>query len=97
MSLFPTGCIQIRKDAYKIYILLIFLLSVLPQEDASSQRIVDQIDSSSLAITEVAALPSPTPQVLEQKEEDSKRETVDEEWPRPGESGSSRLKFNPKK
>ncbi|XP_034455258.1 homeobox-containing protein 1 isoform X2 [Hippoglossus hippoglossus] len=49
------------------------------QEDASSQRIVDQIDSSSLATTEVAALPSPTPQVLEQKEEDSKRETVDEE------------------
>ncbi|XP_053303211.1 homeobox-containing protein 1 isoform X2 [Pleuronectes platessa] len=49
------------------------------QEDPSSQRIVDQIDSSSLATTEVAALPSPTPQVLEQKEEDSKRETVDEE------------------
>ncbi|XP_019963214.1 homeobox-containing protein 1 isoform X2 [Paralichthys olivaceus] len=49
------------------------------QEDASSQRIVDQQDPSSLATTEVAALPSPTPQVLEQKEEDSKRETVDEE------------------
>ncbi|XP_062265755.1 homeobox-containing protein 1 isoform X1 [Platichthys flesus] len=49
------------------------------QEDPSSHRIGDQIDSSSLATTEVAALPSPTPQVLEQKEEDSKRETVDEE------------------
>ncbi|XP_029369726.1 homeobox-containing protein 1 isoform X2 [Echeneis naucrates] len=49
------------------------------QEDTSSQRIVDQQDPSSLATTEVAALPSPTPQALEQKEEDSKRETVDEE------------------
>ncbi|XP_026204989.1 HNF-1_N and homeodomain domain-containing protein isoform X4 [Anabas testudineus] len=49
------------------------------QEDTPSQRIVDQQDPSSLATTEVAALPSPTPQVLEQKEEDSKRETVDEE------------------
>uniref|UniRef100_A0A3P8RXT5 Homeobox-containing protein 1 n=1 Tax=Amphiprion percula TaxID=161767 RepID=A0A3P8RXT5_AMPPE len=48
------------------------------QEDASSQRIVEQ-DPSSLATTEVAALPSPSPQVLEQKDEDSKRETVDEE------------------
>ncbi|XP_018556862.1 LOW QUALITY PROTEIN: homeobox-containing protein 1 [Lates calcarifer] len=49
------------------------------QEDASSQRIIDQQDPSSLATTEVAALPSPTPQVLEQKDDDSKRETVDEE------------------
>ncbi|XP_047188059.1 homeobox-containing protein 1 isoform X3 [Scophthalmus maximus] len=49
------------------------------QEDTSSQRIVDQHDPSSLATTEVAALPSPSPQVLEQKEADSKRETVDEE------------------
>ncbi|XP_069032654.1 homeobox-containing protein 1 isoform X7 [Embiotoca jacksoni] len=49
------------------------------QEDTSSQRMVDQQDPSSLAPTEVAALPSPGPQVLEQKEEDSKRETVDEE------------------
>lgn len=48
------------------------------QEDTSSQRIVEQ-DPSSLATTEVAALPSPSPQVLEQKDEDSKRETVDEE------------------
>uniref|UniRef100_A0A3Q1FUA5 Homeobox-containing protein 1 n=1 Tax=Acanthochromis polyacanthus TaxID=80966 RepID=A0A3Q1FUA5_9TELE len=49
------------------------------QEDASSQRIVEQQDPSSLATMEVAALPSPSPQVLEQKDEDSKRETVDEE------------------
>ncbi|XP_005745294.1 homeobox-containing protein 1 isoform X4 [Pundamilia nyererei] len=49
------------------------------QEDTSSQRIVDQQDPASLASTEVAALPSPCPQVLEQKEEDSKRESVDEE------------------
>ncbi|XP_070702952.1 homeobox-containing protein 1 isoform X3 [Pempheris klunzingeri] len=47
--------------------------------ETSSLRIVDQQDASSLATTEVAALPSPTPQVLDQKEEDSKRETVDEE------------------
>nr|XP_020480527.1 homeobox-containing protein 1-like isoform X6 [Monopterus albus] len=50
------------------------------QEDTCSQRIVDQQDPSSLATTEVAALPSPIPQVLEQKEEGSKRETVDEEF-----------------
>ncbi|XP_027143848.1 homeobox-containing protein 1 isoform X2 [Larimichthys crocea] len=49
------------------------------QEETSSLRIVEQQDPSSLATTEVAALPSPTPQVLDQKEEDSKRETVDEE------------------
>ncbi|XP_076027686.1 homeobox-containing protein 1 isoform X3 [Genypterus blacodes] len=50
------------------------------QEDASSQRIVDQQDSS-LVASEVPALPSPTPtpQVLDHKEEDSKREPVDEE------------------
>ncbi|XP_068189764.1 homeobox-containing protein 1 isoform X3 [Antennarius striatus] len=48
------------------------------QEETSSLRIVDQQDPSSLATTEVAALLSPTPQVLDQKE-DSKRETVDEE------------------
>ena len=50
-----------------------------PQEETSSLRIVEQQDPSSLAATEVTALPSPTPQVLDQKEEDSKRETVDEE------------------
>ncbi|XP_037651240.1 homeobox-containing protein 1 isoform X4 [Sebastes umbrosus] len=49
------------------------------QEETSSHRIIDQQDPSSLATTEVAALPSPSPQVLDQKEEDSKRETVDEE------------------
>ncbi|XP_067363751.1 homeobox-containing protein 1 isoform X8 [Channa argus] len=58
------------------------------QEDASSQRAVEQQDVSSLATMEAAALPSPTPQVLEQKEEDSKRETVDEEGPKAVESGS---------
>ncbi|XP_020496284.1 homeobox-containing protein 1 isoform X4 [Labrus bergylta] len=49
------------------------------QDENSSLKIVDQQDPSALAITEVAALPSPTPQVLDHKEEDSKRETVDEE------------------
>ncbi|XP_067467592.1 homeobox-containing protein 1 isoform X1 [Thunnus thynnus] len=49
------------------------------QEESSTQRIVDQQDPSALAASEVTALPSPTPQVLEQKEEDSKTETVDEE------------------
>ncbi|KAK9527194.1 hypothetical protein VZT92_013882 [Zoarces viviparus] len=49
------------------------------QEDASSHRMVDQQDSSSLATAEAAALPSPTPQVPDRKEDDSKRETVDEE------------------
>ncbi|XP_038580977.1 homeobox-containing protein 1 isoform X5 [Micropterus salmoides] len=48
-------------------------------QEETSLRIVDQQDPSSLATTEIAALPSPTPQVLDQKEEDSKRETVDEE------------------
>lgn len=48
------------------------------QED-TSQRMSDQQDPSTLAATEVAALPSPAPQVLEQKEDESKRETVDEE------------------
>lgn len=62
-----------------------------PQEDTSSQRIVDQQDPASLASTEVAALPSPRPQVLEQKEEDSKRESVDEEWLK---SGTSVFDFN---
>lgn len=48
------------------------------QED-TSQRMSDQQDPSTLAATEVAALPSPASQVLEQKEDESKRETVDEE------------------
>ncbi|KAM6974714.1 homeobox-containing protein 1 isoform 5-T5 [Tautogolabrus adspersus] len=49
------------------------------QEENSSLKIVDQQDPSALASTEAAALPSPNPQVLDHKEEDSKRETVDEE------------------
>ncbi|KAM7383859.1 hypothetical protein PAMA_011296 [Pampus argenteus] len=48
-------------------------------DESSTQRIVDQHEPSALAASDVAALPSPTPQVLEQKEDDSKRETVDEE------------------
>ncbi|XP_039676931.1 homeobox-containing protein 1 isoform X3 [Perca fluviatilis] len=48
-------------------------------EETSSHRIVDHQDPSSLAPAEVAGLPSPAPQVLDQKEEASKRETVDEE------------------
>lgn len=54
-------------------------ISPLTQEEPSSLRIVEQQDPSSLAATEVAALPSPAPQVLDQKEELSKKETVDEE------------------
>lgn len=54
-------------------------ISPLTQEEPSSLRIVEQQDSSSLAATEVATLPSPAPQVLDQKEELSKKETVDEE------------------
>ncbi|XP_077937422.1 homeobox-containing protein 1 isoform X2 [Gasterosteus aculeatus] len=50
------------------------------QANASSHRIVDQQDSSSLATTEEAAAPpSPPPQVLDRKEELTKRDTVDEE------------------
>ncbi|XP_033987049.1 homeobox-containing protein 1 isoform X5 [Trematomus bernacchii] len=49
------------------------------QEEAPSHRMVDQQDPSSLAPAEVTALPSPPAQVLDLKEEDSKRETVDEE------------------
>ncbi|KAM4629949.1 homeobox-containing protein 1 isoform 1-T1 [Polymixia lowei] len=49
------------------------------QDELSSQRNVDQQDPTSLVAAEVAPLPSPTPQVLEPKDEESKRETVDEE------------------
>ncbi|XP_029700813.1 homeobox-containing protein 1 isoform X10 [Takifugu rubripes] len=49
------------------------------QEETSSLRNVDQPDPSPLTTAEVAALPSPAPLVLDQKEEDSKMETVDEE------------------
>ncbi|XP_041664964.1 homeobox-containing protein 1 isoform X6 [Cheilinus undulatus] len=48
------------------------------QEETSSLKIVEQ-DTSTMATSEVAALPSPIPQVVDHKEEDSKRETVDEE------------------
>ncbi|XP_061521211.1 homeobox-containing protein 1 isoform X3 [Phycodurus eques] len=47
------------------------------QEDASTQRMVEQQDPSVRATPE--ALPSPAIQVVEQKEKDPKRETVDEE------------------
>lgn len=47
-------------------------------EDGSGQRLGDQQDST-LTGTEGACLPSPAPQLQEQKEDDSKRETVDEE------------------
>lgn len=46
-------------------------------EDGSAQRMGDQQDSA-LTATEGGCLPSPAPQ-QEQKEDDSKRETVDEE------------------
>ncbi|XP_033950668.1 homeobox-containing protein 1 isoform X4 [Pseudochaenichthys georgianus] len=49
------------------------------QEETPSHRMVDQQDPSSLAPAEVTALPSPPAQVLDLKEEDSKRESVDEE------------------
>lgn len=49
------------------------------QEEPSSLRIVEQQDPSSLAAAEVATLPSSAPQVLDQKEELSTKETVDEE------------------
>uniref|UniRef100_A0A3P9PT16 Homeobox-containing protein 1 n=1 Tax=Poecilia reticulata TaxID=8081 RepID=A0A3P9PT16_POERE len=51
------------------------------QEDATSQKIVDQQDGSSLITGEAAAAAplSPGPQGAEQKDVDSKRESVDEE------------------
>ena len=74
--------------------MLCWHIRTFPQEETSSLRIVEQQDPSSLATTEVAALPSPTPQVLDQKEEDSKRETVDEEWPKLVEFGSQCFGLN---
>lgn len=54
------------------------LIPVSLQEDLSMQRIVAHQDPSVMAAGEVVAPPSPTtPQ--EQKEEDSKRESVDDE------------------
>uniref|UniRef100_H3D942 Homeobox-containing protein 1 n=1 Tax=Tetraodon nigroviridis TaxID=99883 RepID=H3D942_TETNG len=47
------------------------------QEETASLR--NQADPSSLRTAEVAALPSPAPQGLDPKEEDSKRETAEEE------------------
>lgn len=41
---------------------------------------VDQQDTPTMINTELAVMSNPTSQALEQKEEDSKRETVDEEW-----------------
>ncbi|XP_008329620.1 homeobox-containing protein 1 isoform X5 [Cynoglossus semilaevis] len=49
------------------------------QEDVSAQRMVDQQDTPTMINTELAVMSNPTSQALEQKEEDSKRETVDEE------------------
>lgn len=49
------------------------------QEEASSRKDIDQQEPSSLAAVEVMPLPSPTSQVPEQKADESKRETVDEE------------------
>ncbi|XP_027891364.1 homeobox-containing protein 1 isoform X3 [Xiphophorus couchianus] len=50
------------------------------QEDATSQKIVDQQDGSALITGEAMAAPlSPDPQGAEQKDRDSKRESVDEE------------------
>uniref|UniRef100_A0A3P8YRW4 Homeobox-containing protein 1 n=1 Tax=Esox lucius TaxID=8010 RepID=A0A3P8YRW4_ESOLU len=47
-------------------------------QDEISRKDLDQQDSS-LAVVEVLPTPSPTPQVMEQKTDESKRETVDEE------------------
>ncbi|KAM6899703.1 homeobox-containing protein 1 isoform 4-T4 [Xenentodon cancila] len=49
------------------------------QEETSSQKISDHQGPSSLAASEASALPSPSSQVTEQKDEDSKREPADEE------------------
>ncbi|XP_017162785.1 homeobox-containing protein 1 isoform X4 [Poecilia reticulata] len=57
------------------------LQEFVDQEDATSQKIVDQQDGSSLITGEAAAAAplSPGPQGAEQKDVDSKRESVDEE------------------
>lgn len=51
----------------------------IEQEEISSRKDLDLQDTSSLAAVEVLPPPSPTSQVLEQKADESKRETVDEE------------------
>uniref|UniRef100_A0A674D9N8 Homeobox-containing protein 1 n=1 Tax=Salmo trutta TaxID=8032 RepID=A0A674D9N8_SALTR len=51
----------------------------LEQEEISSRKDLDQQEPSSLAAVNVLPPPSPAPQVLEHKADESKRETVDEE------------------
>uniref|UniRef100_A0A8C7HME9 Homeobox-containing protein 1 n=1 Tax=Oncorhynchus kisutch TaxID=8019 RepID=A0A8C7HME9_ONCKI len=51
----------------------------IEQEEISSGKDLDLQDTSSLAAVEVLPPPIPTSQVLEQKADESKRETVDEE------------------
>ncbi|KAL0961762.1 hypothetical protein UPYG_G00331370 [Umbra pygmaea] len=51
----------------------------LEQEDIASRKELDQQDSSSFAAVEILPPTSPPTQVLEQKMDESKRETVDEE------------------
>ncbi|CDQ98261.1 unnamed protein product [Oncorhynchus mykiss] len=51
----------------------------IEQEEISSRKDLDLQDTTSLAAVEVLPPPSPTSQVLEQKADESKRETVDEE------------------
>ncbi|XP_029588695.1 homeobox-containing protein 1 isoform X3 [Salmo trutta] len=51
----------------------------IEQEEISSRKDLDLQDTTSLAAVEVLPPQSPTPQVLEQKADESKRETVDEE------------------
>ena len=59
-------------------------ISLSPKEELSSQRNADQQDPTSLAAAEGASLPSPAPQLPEQmKDQESKMDTVDEEWPSP--------------
>ncbi|XP_041740091.1 homeobox-containing protein 1 isoform X3 [Coregonus clupeaformis] len=51
----------------------------LEREEISSRKDLDPQDPSSLAAVNVLPPPSPAPQVLEHKADESKRETVDEE------------------
>uniref|UniRef100_A0A4W5JD20 Homeobox-containing protein 1 n=1 Tax=Hucho hucho TaxID=62062 RepID=A0A4W5JD20_9TELE len=51
----------------------------IEQEEISSRKDLDLQDTSPLAAVEVLPPPSPAPQVLEQKADESQRETVDEE------------------
>uniref|UniRef100_A0A3P8W743 Zgc:91944 n=1 Tax=Cynoglossus semilaevis TaxID=244447 RepID=A0A3P8W743_CYNSE len=50
-----------------------------PLSHQISSKMVDQQDTPTMINTELAVMSNPTSQALEQKEEDSKRETVDEE------------------